>query len=71
MLRNDDDERRNVLLSKIEFITENSGFGISDKYNITMAPEQRAVELQQGVRLLPGRSLTIKVSQQNRVVSRC
>ena len=63
LLRNDDEERRNVLLSKIEFITENSGFGITDKYDITKAAEQRAEELQQGVRLLPGRSLTIKVSQ--------
>ena len=65
LLRNDDEERRNVLLYKIEFITENSGFGISDKYGITKPLEEREEKVRDGggVRLLPGRHLTLEVSQ--------
>ena len=65
MLRNDDEEKRNVLLHKIEFITENSGFGISDKYGITKPLEEREEKVRQGggVRLLPGRNLSLDVSR--------
>ena len=64
LLRNDDEEKRNVLLHKIEFIT-NSGFGISDKYGITKPPEEREDKVRQGggVRLLPGRCLTLEVRE--------
>ena len=63
LLRNDDEEKRNVLLHKIEFITENSGFGISDKYGITKPLEEREQKVREGggVRLLPGRHLTLEV----------
>ena len=38
------------------------GFEISDKYDITKPIDQRKEDLKQGVRLLPGRSLTLKVT---------
>lgn len=62
LLRNDDPGEKNVLISKIEFITDNSGFTMSDRYDLTKPIESRAEELRAGVRLIHGRSLSITIT---------